>query len=235
MIRARRGMSLLEVMASIAILLVMSVISWQVIASTSDARAVLAESDATTRSARVALSRIRRELQLAYLTANRTAVNTYWTVFVGNNDDPDSLWFATLAHQRVYRHSRECDQAEISLWAEPGRERGSGYVLFHRESPRIDEEPDEDGAVLPLAYNVRSLDLRYLDPKTNEWRDEWDTRSADTPYYLPRAVQIGLVLIGTDASDSDRTVDIPFMSTVVLEYADPLQRSLFAKTPEGGQ
>ncbi len=233
--RARQGMSLLEVMAAIAILLVMTAISWEVISSTSDARAILAESDQTTRSARVAMSRIRRELQLAYLTDNRAAVNTYWTVFVGNNDDPDSLWFATLAHDRVYRDSRECDQAEVTIWTEPGRGDQEGYVLLHRESPRIDEEPDEGGQVLPLAYNVRSFDLRYLDPKLNEWRDEWDTRSADTPYYLPRAVQIGLVLIGHDSQDPDRTIDIPFMTTVVLAYADPLQRSVFAQTPTGGR
>ncbi|MBN2801363.1 MAG: prepilin-type N-terminal cleavage/methylation domain-containing protein [Deltaproteobacteria bacterium] len=227
--RSRRGMNLIEVMVAVAVLVVMAAMSWEILASTGDARAILAERDETTRSARVTLSRLRRELQLAYLTPNRGAVNTYWTVFVGENSDPDTLFFASLAHQRLYRNSRESDQTEISLWAEPSRERGQGYVLFHREAPRIDEEPDEAGVVFPLAYNVRSFDLRYLDPKTNEWRDEWDSRSTDTPYYLPRAVQIGMVLIGQDASDADKTIDIPVMTTVVLQYASPLKRSLFAK------
>lgn len=222
-------MSLIEVMVAVTVLLVMAALSWEILASTSDARAILSERDDTTRSARAALSRLRRELQLAWLTPNRESVNTFWTVFAGDNADPDTLFFATLAHQRLYRNTHESDQTEISLWAEPARDKGEGYVLFHREAPRIDHEPDEDGTIFPLAYNVRSFDLRYLDPKTNEWRDSWDTRSTDTPYYLPRVVQIGLVLIGTDAQDERRTVDIPYMTTVIVEYAAPLKRSIFAQ------
>lgn len=231
MIRARRrGMNLIEVMVAIAILLVMSAIAWQVIASSADAREILSDRDVTIRGSRVAMGRLRRELQLAFLTPNRAAVNTYQTVFVGTNDDPDSLYFESFSHKRLYRNSRECDQTEITIWAEPARDRGEGYILYHRESARIDEEPDKDGRIHPLAYNVRSFDLRYLDPKTNEWREEWDTRSADTPYYLPRAVKIGMVLIGTDASDRDKTIDIPVMTTVILQYADRLQRSVNAQT-----
>ncbi|MEZ4236784.1 MAG: type II secretion system protein GspJ [Myxococcota bacterium] len=76
--------------------------------------------------------------------------------------------------------------------------------------------------VWPIAYNVRSFSLRYLDQATTEWKTEWDTRSADTPYRLPRAVEIGLVLIAPDPEDEsgERTVDVPFLSRVVLEYAE---------------
>jgi len=60
--RQRAGMSLIELMIVIAILVVMTVISWEIIASTMDAREILAERDGTTRSARVAVGRLRREL-----------------------------------------------------------------------------------------------------------------------------------------------------------------------------
>jgi general secretion pathway protein J len=145
------------------------------------------------------------------------------------NQDPDQLVFTTLAHQRLYRDSRECDQTEVSIWAEPARDgHGEGYTLYHREASRIDQEPDVGGRIFPLAYNVRSFDLRYLDPTTNEWREEWDTRGTDTPYRLPRAVQVGLVLIARDTQDEDRTIDVPFVTTIKLEYASPLTRSVFA-------
>ena len=109
---------------------------------------------------------------------------------------------------------------EITVWAERNMDR-PGYTLYHREAPRIDEEPDEDGVVWPLAHNVRSFRLRYLDQVSGEWKDEWDTRSADTPYRLPRAVEIGLVLIAPDPEDptGQRTVDVPFLATVNVEYA----------------
>jgi hypothetical protein len=146
----------------------------------------------------------------------------YRTVFVGMDEEPDKLYFASLNHQRLYLNSRESDQTEITVWAEDAPDdMGHGYVLYHREAPRIDEEPDEDGVIWPLAYNVRSFRLRYLDQQSQEWRDEWDTRSAETPYRLPRAVEIGLVLIAPDPEDPnrERTIDVPFLTTVVLEYA----------------
>lgn len=220
--RTRRlGATLIEVMLAIFVLVVMSAMVFETLSNAIEMNQLLEQRDETTRAARVALSKLKREIQLAYLTPNRMAVNTYQTVFVGLDDNPDTLYMSSLAHQRLYMDSRECDQAEVTIWAEDAPEEFSrGDVLYHRESPRIDEEPDEDGPVLPLAYNVRTFNLRYLDPQLNEWRDEWDSRGADTPYRLPRAVEIGLVLIGPDPEDSDRTVDVPFLTTVLLHYGD---------------
>src|SRR5690606_31674871 len=84
-------------------------------------------------------------------------------------------------------------------------------------------EPAEDGRIWPLAYGVETFNLRYLDGRTGEWMDEWDTRAADTANRLPRAVQIGLVLLAGDPDgDDDDTIEVPYLTTVILEYADPL-------------
>ncbi len=228
----RRGLTLIEVIAALSILMVMSVLTWESISGSFQVRQALMERDETTRAARVAMGRLRRELQLAFLSKYPSAIETYSTLFVGLDDNPDQLYFTSLSHQRLYRDSRECDQTEITIWAESAPNRGEGYILYHREAPRIDEEPDEDGVIYPLAYNLRSFSLRYLDPTINEWVDEWDTRKTDTANRLPRAIQIGLILIGQDPEDKDRTREFPFLTTVRLEYADQLQRSLFAK--DGG-
>lgn len=222
----RRGITLIEVLVAIAVLLVMSTMSWEAVSASMQVNELLALGDQTQRTARSALAKLRRELQLAYLTPNREAVNTYQTTFVGLDDNPDQLFFATLAHQRLYRNSRESDQAEISVWTEPSpREQGDGHILYHRESPRIDEVPDEQGTILPLAYNVRTFNVRYLDNTLNEWVDEWDVRNAETPYRLPRAVQIGLVLLSPDPDDPKRTVENPFLTTVVVERGPRLVQS----------
>lgn len=219
----RRGLTLVEVVISVSVLLIIATIGWSSVQSAVEIGEILAQGDATTRTARVVLGRLRRELQLAYLTPNIMAVNSYRTVFVGFDDNPDKVFFATLAHQRIYRDSRESDQAEVTIWAETApREISEGYVLYHRESERIDMEPDEGGRIWPLAYNVRSFDLRYLDNRVNEWRDVWDTRTGDTPYILPRAVQVGLVLIAPDPEDDRRRVDRPYFTTIQVEYADPI-------------
>lgn len=219
----RRGMTLLETMLTLVILVVMSGMVFETLQNSIQVNQLLENRDVTTRAARVALSKLKRELQLAYLTPNTMALERYQTVFVGEDHNPDTLYMATLAHQRLYINSRECDQTEVTVWAEDGpSERGDGQVLYHREAPRIDEEPDEQGRVYPMAYNVEEFNLRYLNGTTNEWADDWDSRGADTPYVLPRSVEIGLVLLGPDPADPDRTVEVPFLTSVILQYANPL-------------
>jgi general secretion pathway protein J len=219
-------MTLLEVMISVAIILSMSAIVAQSLANSIEFNEVLSMRDTTARTARVALAKLKRDLQMAYLTPNRTLVDRYQTVFVGLDESPDRLFFSTLNHQRMYLNTRESDQAEISVWTEPSpKEQGYGSILYIRESPRIDQYPDEDGKVLPLAYNVRSFEVKYLAQVDNAWKDDWDTRSADTPYFLPRAVQIGLVLIASSTSEPGETEDVPFLTIVELDYAPRLPRT----------
>ncbi len=214
-------MTLLEVMVAVVVVVVMSMIVAESLRNSIEFNELLTERDSTSRQARVALSRIKREIQLAFLTPHQQAAENFVTVFVGLDRDPDELYFATLAHRRIYRDTRECDQAEITLWTEDApKEKGEGYVLYHRESPRIDERPSEDGVIYPLAYNVRSLNLRYLDQNSNEWQEEWDTRKSETLYRLPRAVEVALVLI-TKGPDGE-LVDVPFLTTILLQFAPRL-------------
>lgn len=228
MSRSQRGMSLLEVMVAISLIIFMSFAAYVLLDSSLDTRKALSERDDVTRSARVTLSKLRRELQLAFLTAHPEAINTYKTVFVGLDENPDRLVFTSLAHQRLYRDSRECDQTELTWWADDAPGGGGGFTLFHREAPHIDEQPDKGGVIYPLAYNVRTFNIRYLDGQTGEWIDSWDTRSVDQANRLPVAVQIGLVLI-LDEDDGGNThqVDVPVVTTVLLQYADPLVASPF--------
>lgn len=216
-------MSLVEAMIVIAVLVVIAAITSAILFSTIDTRDVLAREDDVTRSARVTLEMLRREIQLAYLTKQVQAVNTYRTVFNGQNSDPDSLFLATFSHQRLYRDSRESDQTEITIWAEADPENRGSMVLYHREAPRVDEKPDEGGTVYPLARNVKTFNLRYLDSVTAEWVDEWNSNGVDQANRLPRAVEIGLVLLGPDPMDPERKKDYPFFTTVIVQQGQPLQ------------
>ena len=229
MISSRRGFTLLEAVVAIAILALIAALTWSSVAGSLSARDLLAEQDDVQRSARITLSRLARELELAHMTTNTTAVNTYQTVFIGKDEEPiDELFFATMAHRRLYRDAKECDQAEITIWGEQAGEIGDYYALMHRESQRIDERPAEDGVILPLAYDVRRLDLRFLDPDTGEWLEEWDSTSPDQMNELPRAVRIALVLMGPDPDDDEELREYTYATTVLLRFADELQQSIFA-------
>ncbi len=224
-------------MVSVAILLVMSTIVYASMRNAIQFQKLLSARDETIRTARAAMSKLTRDFQLSYLTFNTQSATVYQTVFVGLDEDPSQVFFNSMNHQRMYLDSRECDQTEITVWAEEAPDgHGSGYVLYHREAPRIDELPDEDGRVWPLAYNVRAFHLRYLDPLTGNWTASWDTRKTETFYRYPRAVEIGLVLIAPDPDDEtgEATVDVPFLDTVIVEYSErmPNTRQLSTLTPE---
>ena len=226
-------MTLVEVMVAIAVLAIISVLTGMTISGALKAREALSYNDDMQQSARVALNKISRELQLAYLSFNRSTPNTYRTVFLAKDTDPvDTLWFATLAHHRLYRNSRECDQAEVTIWAEDDPNLPGHYVLMHRESPRIDNEPGKDGVVYPLAYGVRQFIVRYLNPQTCLWQEEWDSTSGDQMDTLPRAAQVVLILSSIDPDDEDEYIEHTFATTVILEYARKARCDVFQGSDE---
>jgi len=221
--RARRGLTLIDTLISVAILLVISTFTVQAMRNTVRLNNLLKQQD---RTLRAPMALLRRELQLAFLTEDITAKETYETVFVGEDQDPDILWFNTRAHQRRYRDARESDQAEITLFAERmPRIDGipdEGLILYQRESPRVDGEPGEGGDVTPIAYNVKEFNLRYLDGNVNEWKDEWDSRKAEFANRLPRAVELSMILYVPDPREPGRFLEKPSKTTVVLEFAKPM-------------
>lgn len=223
---ARAGFTLIEVVVALAVMAIIGAMSWQALSSSMQARDFLEAEEEFQRSAHTALSRIQRHVELAYLTDATSAVNTYQTVFIGKDGgERDELWFASLGHRRRYMNSRESDQTELTLWTESDPEVDGAFVLLMREAQRIDERPDEDGGVLPLAHGVERFDLYYLDPGTGEWVADWDTTGADQPNRLPRAVQLVLELrapVVDEDEDEDRTRT--FVRTIQVAFADTLNR-----------
>jgi len=226
---SRHAFTLIEVMVAVALLTMIGMVVVTTMRNSLMARDMLAQNDGVQQSARVALERVSQEIRLAYLTSSTTAVNTYQTIFIARDNDPvDELWFTSLSHRPMYKNTHECDQTEISIWSEPDPENPNLQVLLHRESARIDEEPDQDGVILPLAHGVKRFDLRFLDGTDGEWMEEWSTIGTETPNRLPRAVKLVLVISAPDMEDPDELVDHTFVTTILLEYAEPLARSVFA-------
>jgi general secretion pathway protein J len=229
-VRTRRGLTLVEVIVSLAVLAIIGSLAFTTLASTIGVQEAIDHAGGSRRTARTAMGTITRELNLAYMTKNVAAVNTYQTVFVGKDqDEEDQVWFATLGHKRRFRDSRECDQGEVTLFTETDPDHSKHMVLYHRAGPRIDHEPDQDGPIMPLARGVTRFDLKYLDPRTGEWKEEWDSTGAETPRLLPRAVQIVLGLATPDPDNEGDFKEDIYLRTVMLAMATPQTKSIFAK------
>ncbi len=229
--RTRKGMTLVEIVISLALLSLIATISMMTLSGTLQLRDVFVDNDTQLRAARNTMNRLQREIRLSFLTANRQAVGTYQTVFIGKDQgEQDQLWFSTMAHHRKYFNAPEGDQSEITLWVESGPD-DKGDVLLHRETGIIDHEPENGGAVLPMVEGVKRFNLRYLNSATNEWQDEWDSTGAETPNAIPRATEI---LLEIEIKDSDGYIFTKtYLNTVMLELAKPLTRSLLSGSGNG--
>lgn len=198
---ATRGMTMIEVVVAIGVLAMVGVLIHGVIDSLS--RGKKAEGMRTERAhaGREALQRIVRDMSAAYISMHfptNPALVTRKTAFIGRSGNPfDRVDFTAFAHLRTDRDSRESDQAEVGYFAVKDPDVPDKMDLVRREQTPIDIDPLKGGIVNVVAEDIESFDLRYLEPKTGQWLETWDSSQiTGQPNRLPFEVKVTLVLKG---------------------------------------
>ena len=211
-----RGFSLLEVMVAMGIVAMIAVLIYGAFSGMSRSRDNMIEVSDRYGQGRQAVSRMARELSSAYISAHvpfQQVQYTRQTGFIGRSDRVD---FNAFANVRFRADTHVSDQAEISYFIAPNPDGGSDLV--RRIDRSLDEDPASGGVVQVLAENVTGLQLKYLDPLTNEWSDTWDsTQPAAQVGRLPAQVWI-IVWV----SDGPRGEPIEFATKVGLPIQLPL-------------
>ncbi len=191
--RSARGFTLMEVMIALAITAGMGLMTIGAFRQVDRAHEITRDQGDRFAGARLALSRMSREVSMAFISqhfdSNRLRERP--TVFVGKEDD---LLFCTFAHERLARDARESDQSAVEYTLEPDPEHSGERALFRREKVHIDEEIDRGGRKDLVADHLTSLRFQYWDPRKNDWVREWSTRSVDHPGDLPTRVKFELEL-----------------------------------------
>lgn len=203
--RPRRGMTLIEVSVAIGIIAIIGVLTWGSIARSFDAYETVQGIDDSYHNVRVAMNRMAKELSMAYLTAQRRhrgqeRIVTQFFKYEDSSPLPE-LHFASFAHQVFLKDAKESDQAEISYFGENDPEESGIVNLMRREAPRVDADYDEGGRAYVLAEDVRDFELRFFDPRKDDWTDEWDTENAEFAGRLPTLVEIKLTVGDEDGED----------------------------------
>lgn len=228
--RARStGLTLIEVMVAIGVLSMISTILYGAFATMRNSKQGIERLTDRYREGRLALARISRELQSAYLSMHAPIdpqLKMSQTVFVGTPAAPaDRLDFVSFSHRRLDRDARESDQAEISYFGSEDPERSGVIDLARRTQTPIDLEPQTGGRVEILATDIDLFKLEYLDPLTGEWLESWDTTQATGQLdRLPLQVRVLLVLNGGQRRGTDKSREpIKLVTKIALPIAQPLR------------
>lgn len=198
-IKRSRGMTLLEVLVSLGVMGMVSLMIYGAFDSLSRGRRGEAMRSDRARQGRDAVERIGRELQSAFLsmhTPNNQALITRRTAFYAQNSSQfDRVDFSSFAHRRVMKDAKESDQAEIGYFVVRDPEVDGKMDLVRREQAPIDYDYKVGGVVNVLAEDVEKFDLRYLDPVSGTWVESWDSTQPMSQFNrLPLEVRIELEL-----------------------------------------
>lgn len=187
------GFTLLEVTIAVAVTAMMGVMVMGTFRQVDRAQEITQEQGDRYGGARLALSRMARELSMAFVSDqyDKSRIRERPTAFIGKED---SLLFTSFSHVRLARDARESDQEAIEYTLESDPDGAGEQALFRRSKARIDEEIDREGRKDVAARWITSFHLQYWDPKKNDWVREWSTRSIDHPNNLPARVRIELEL-----------------------------------------
>ena len=204
-----RGMMLIEIMAALGILSLVTALIYGSISRSLEARDLADRIESRYNNARVAMVRMTRELSMAYLSMHVAPDKRSQTLFKAKNESPiDRVLFSSMAHLRLRRGSHESDMSYIAYYGEPGKDASGKYNLVRRElamRPSLDLKPEEDksGTSDVLAEDVVALELKYWDDQQREWLDDWDTTGVEKANRLPRLVKITLTVL--DESGKEMT------------------------------
>jgi type II secretory pathway component PulJ len=189
------GLTLIEIMISIAILVTMMIMAWSTTNHTRNASNEFTAVQERDREIRVGMARVVADLEGAYLSQNEDMNQVERrTLFVARGGAPvPELRFSSLVHTPLWADAHESEQTLISYSAMPEHEDGSKTDWLRRESRRLSNRPwkQEPADTDVLIHDIVKVEIRYWDWKSLQWQDHWDSTQADGERMrLPTRVKI---------------------------------------------
>jgi general secretion pathway protein J len=203
------GMTLIEVMAALAILTIISSLLYSAFVQTAAYKTRIEAELERNHEIYSGIERVAQELSMAYTSAHRNpneTLRTMITGFVAKDSGSNSrVDFTSFSHRRLYRNSHESDQNELSYFVTQDPKHPGQQVLARREQRRVDDDFRKGGQIQILIENVRQFELSFLDPLTTEWAPTWDsTSTAGQPNRLPSQAKIILTVPSVTGKGPDQ-------------------------------
>jgi prepilin-type N-terminal cleavage/methylation domain-containing protein len=195
--RARAaGFTLIEILLAMAILGFLMTIMFGAFNQTAQNKRQLEAAQERVHTARVALMRMSRELEMAYL-ATETSPGTYLRTFMTATSQAtvDELSFSMFAHQRLRGGLAESDTSVVTYYADRDPDDPKITNLMRRETRRLQADDPKvlTGESYILCPDVSRVKFSFYDFKKKEWENEWNTHTPGAEF-LPSHVRISLTV-----------------------------------------
>ena len=221
--RPQAGLTLIEVMIAVSILVVMMTLGWKTIASTSDTRRTFTAFEERNHELRMALGRMAADFESAYLSKNEDTNQDHpRTMMVGKSSSKaPEIRFSTLNHRVLWADANESEQTVIQYLTHPDPENSSILDWVRREQRRPSNQPPEEEPADydVLVHDIQQVKLEYWNWKSSDWQDTWNTTQADSQKgQLPTRVRITLTVKGQDGHDLKLTTQARILMQEALNF-----------------
>lgn len=219
---ADSAFTLIEVMLALAILTFITTIMWGSFSQTATNKRAVESAQERLHTVRVALLRMSREIEMAYLSrSENTALTNRRTFLTGTaRGDVDELMFSSFAHQRLRAGAFESDTGLISYYGARDPDDGRIRNLMRRETKRLQaEDPNViAGESYVLCPDVARVKFQYFDHRKKEWENDWSTVNASGTQYLPSHIRITLTVIDERGQEVSYSTDARIQTTEAVDY-----------------
>jgi general secretion pathway protein J len=218
------GFTLIEIMLVLGIMGLLTMIMWSSFSQAVRSKRRVEAAQERTHTVRVALLRMAREIEMAYIADRGNDVQMARTrLYAKSHADFDELTFSAFAHQRLRADVAEGDSSDISYFGERDPDDKSIMNLMRRETRRLQAVDPRSipGETYVLCPDVVSFKVQYRDQRKKEWVDEWDTMVAGSDY-LPTHVRVTLTVLDENGREMSYSTDARIQITEYVRHMLPL-------------
>jgi general secretion pathway protein J len=217
-----RGFTLIEVMLAMAILAFVTTIMWGSFSQTATNKKAIENAQERLHTVRVALLRMAREIEMAYLSESENTALTHRRTQLtsASRGDVDELTFSSFSHQRLRAGASEGDTALIKYYGARDPDDRRVLNLMRRETRRLQaEDPNILAAeAYVLCPDVARLKFLFYDHRKKEWQNDWSTLNATGTQYLPTHVRITLTVLDERGQEVSYATDARIQMTEKVSY-----------------
>jgi type II secretion system protein J len=191
-----RGFTLLEVLISMAILVIIMATLYSAYTTNVEAIQIARQNGEVHQAARIVLDRMTKDIQSALIQVSVPSEKINLGL-VGEDHEidgkrADRIDFTTVTHLPLTDSGPASDLCEVGYLVEEDSE-DNVLVLLRRDSPSVDEDLTKGGTLQEMVRNVLEFNLTYQDSR-GDVSDTWNTLEGRPGSGLPVLIKVRLVL-----------------------------------------